>query len=254
MSGIIIFPIVLIYIFVAFLIYKLVLKNTNKKFLSSMVFIGILTFPFWDIILANIIVLAYKPFATYTIYEYPQIDKNGRIESIGGGLLNYNFASRFFDKKEFDKYLNKDFPDMRKKVSDFIEFPIKTDYRDELNKIRIKEEVAKVYLQKDTNFVEIKDEYEARYIKKIEEEYKNYGLLGIRIGKTVIFDTILNKELASSPIFFIEGNEIMLNIRNNIFVSGGSQTPMFGGVGIISEPKEEMIKKLFNIEGLKWVI
>jgi hypothetical protein len=29
---------------------------------------------------------------------------------------------------------------------------------------------------------------------------------------------------------------------------------MFGGVGIISEPKEEMIKKLFNIEGLKWVI
>lgn len=106
-------------------------------------------------------------------------------------------------------------------------------------------------MNKDIDFVEIKDKYEARYIKKIEEKYKNYGLLGIRVGKTVIFDTILNKELASSPIFFIEGNEIMLNIRNNIFVSGGSQTPMFGGVGIISEPKEEMIKELFNIEGLK---
>lgn len=251
MSGIIIFPIVLIYIFVAFLIYKLVLRNTNKKFLSSMVFIGILFFPFWDIILANIIVLAYKPFATYTIYEYPQKDKDGKIESIGGGLLNYNFDSDFFNKKEFDEYLNKKFPDIKNKVSDFIEFPTKTVYRNEFNKIRIKEEVAKVYLNKDIDFVEIKDKYEARYATKVEEEYKNYGLLGIRVGKTVIFDTTSNKELASSPIFFIEGNEAMLNIRNNIFVSGGSQTPMFGGVGIISEPKEKMIKELFNIKGLK---
>ncbi|WP_198304467.1 hypothetical protein [Arcobacter vandammei] len=43
MSGIIIFPIVLIYIFVAFSIYKLVLKDTNKKFFSRMVFVGIFT-------------------------------------------------------------------------------------------------------------------------------------------------------------------------------------------------------------------
>ena len=178
-------------------------------------------FPFWDIILANIIVLAYKPFATYTIYEYPQMDKNGRIKSIGGRLLNYNFATRLFDKKEFDEYLNKKFPDIKNKVNDFIELPTKTDYRNEFNKIKIK------------------------------EEYKDYVILKIIVGKTIVFDTKLNKELASSPIFFIEGNEAMLNIRNSIFVSGGSQTPMFGGVGIISEPKEKMIKELFNIEGLK---
>lgn len=83
MSGIIIFPIVLIYIFVAFLIYKLVLGNTNKKFLSSMVFIGILTFPFLDLIVQKIIKEIYISTGVLEskIYTYPEKDVNGMIES-----------------------------------------------------------------------------------------------------------------------------------------------------------------------------
>ena len=91
MSGIIIFPIVLIYIFVAFLIYKLVLKNTNKKFFSRMIFIGILTFPFWDLIIQKGIKTIFEISGVLEpkIYAYPEKDVNGMIESLSLVKVKY---------------------------------------------------------------------------------------------------------------------------------------------------------------------
>ena len=73
-----------IYIFIAFLIYKLVLKDTNKKFLSSMVFIGILTFPFWDLIIQKGIKTIFEVSGVLEpkIYAYPEKDENGMIKSL----------------------------------------------------------------------------------------------------------------------------------------------------------------------------
>lgn len=92
MSGIIILPIILIYIFVAFLIYKIVLKSTDKKFFSRMVFIAVITFPFWDLILQKTIKTIYQfpGVLEPKIYAYPEKDENGMIESYQVEVLTIN--------------------------------------------------------------------------------------------------------------------------------------------------------------------
>lgn len=132
MSGIIILPIILIYIFVVFLIYKIVLKSTNKKFFSRMFFIGVLTFPFWDLIIQKTIKTVYQFSGALEskIYAYPEKDKNGMIESYQIEVLGINYywdytiEKRIKDNyksilKEKIKYLDFTFSNEKNKIFRF---------------------------------------------------------------------------------------------------------------------------------------
>lgn len=122
--GIVMLFMMLMYILVSIGISKVVYRFTQKRFVSSLVFVALVTFPFWDLI-------AQKAIKTYyvnsgllepNIYEMPEKDENGMIESlslVGFSILNLNkhqLESRYdyykSGVKEFvevsdSKYLNK---------------------------------------------------------------------------------------------------------------------------------------------------
>ncbi|MAC84696.1 MAG: hypothetical protein CL624_11255 [Arcobacter sp.] len=87
MSGIISVPIILVYIFICYLIYKLLIKDVESKTLAKVIFTLILTFPFWDLIVQKAIKTVYQFSGALEpkIYEIPEMDENGMIESFSSG-------------------------------------------------------------------------------------------------------------------------------------------------------------------------
>jgi hypothetical protein len=255
MSGIIIFPIVLIYIFVAFLIYKLVLKNTNKKFLSSMVFIGILTFPFWDLIIQKGIKTIFEVSGVLEpkIYAYPEKDENGMIESLNIEDIESNSIGHFVGylklKHQEEIFENISISQFRvdafyksnsylNKIRDFIEIKIFDGNSFSTNQYR--------YLRIMLNGNEPQFEYidknndKARY-KFIWKDITNFYLFGL--GGQAVIDKETEKMLAQS--YSITFNEIGVfeSLRNDIllFKSGASgEVPLFSVKGFNTN------RELFN--------
>jgi len=108
MSGIISGPIILFYIFIAYLIYKTILIATQKKILSRVIFALILTFPFWDLMAQKVIKTYYQAFLMEPkIYAMPEFDTDGRVESLG--LINIKWEvsdnSLNINKNYYSKYV-----------------------------------------------------------------------------------------------------------------------------------------------------
>ncbi len=122
MSGLIIVPIILIYIFIAFLIYKLILRSTNKKLFSRIVFITLLIFPFWDVLLQNVTAIYYSSLnPNFKVYHQAELDKNEKVESIA--YLTTLDDLKYYTPEQLDKYDSKRF----NLVSDFLEFLVKDE-------------------------------------------------------------------------------------------------------------------------------
>ena len=178
MSGIIIFPIVLIYIFVAFLIYKLVLKNTNKKFFSRMIFIGILTFPFWDLIIQKGIKTIFEISGVLEpkIYAYPEKDVNGMIESLS--LVKVKYLPK-------DLILNDEISihrQLKRIVKDFYE----TSVYDE--KEKFDSSIFRINID-ENSYSYVKEEY-SRFRFIVTMDIKLFGLY--KIKKYQLIDTKKN--------------------------------------------------------------
>lgn len=202
MSGIIIFPIVLIYIFVAFLIYKLVLRNTNKKFLSSMVFIGILTFPFWDLIIQKGIKTIFEVSGVLEpkIYAYPEKDENGMIESLS--LVKVKYLPK-------DLILNDEISihmQLKRIVKDFYE----TSVYDE--KEKFDSSIFRINID-ENSYSYVKEEY-SRFRFIVTMDIKLFGLY--KIKKYQLIDTKKNILLGDfSEIIFLD---TFSNFRQNILL------------------------------------
>lgn len=250
MSGLIIGPIVFMYIVFAFIICIIIKSFIVKKYLAKYIFLFLLIFPFSDLILIHIGMFFYKPFVHYTIYEYPELNKNNKVESLDANMIGYTFFDSYFDEKTLNEFISNTFPNIKEKVEEFIELPMTVDYKNELGEYINKKYFAKIYFNKNSNFIEINNISQGRFTKIREEETRNNYLFVYTKGQTIIFDKKLNKVLASNPFFFIKGNAILMGIRNSIFVMGGSQSPIFRGAGIIHSGEKEMLKEIFNIEGL----
>lgn len=243
-----------IYIFIAFLIYKLVLKDTNKKFLSSMVFIGILTFPFWDLIIQKGIKTIFEVSGVLEpkIYAYPEKDENGIIKSLNiediesnsiGHFVGYlklkhkeifeNISISQFRVDAFyrsNSYLNK--------IRDFIEIKIFDSNSFSTNQYR--------YLRVMLNGNEPQFEYidknndKARY-KFIWKDITNFYLFSL--GGQEVIDKETEKILAQSYSITFNKIGIFESLRNDIllFKSGAS-----GEVGFFSVKGLSTNHKLFN--------
>jgi hypothetical protein len=235
MSGIIIFPIVLIYIFVAFLIYKLVLGNTNKKFLSSMVFVGILTFPFLDLIVQKIIKEIYISTGVLEskIYTYPKKDVNGMIESY---QLEVSTINSYWDDTVEKKIKNNYKNTLKEKIKylDFI-------FSNEKNKI------FRFYLSNENVVYKVINNEKARFRHKwkIHQE-KIFGLYTLS-GQEVI-DTKTNTLLAESFSIGFPDIKLFKYIRDNILhLITGTGNSMINVDGINNHNNDLWLKLVWNI-------
>jgi len=124
MSGLIIFPILIVYIVFAILMYKLTA--------SKIVLIVILVFPFWDLIVQKGIKTYYQVFESEPIiYAMPEFDKDGKIESLGLGDVTFEPISIFKNHENYGIY---------KKVHNFIEFRVfGQDNTEKLIKVNMKD-------------------------------------------------------------------------------------------------------------------
>ncbi len=116
MSGLIILPILIMYILFAIFMYKI---TTSK-----IVLIVILLFPFWDLIVQKGIKTYYQIFESEPIiYAMPEFDKDGKIESLGLGDVTIEPFEYFKSENNFDNFKKQE---IYNKINKYIEFMIYT--------------------------------------------------------------------------------------------------------------------------------
>jgi len=89
--GIIILFMFGIYIMVSYGVAKIAYSIVEKERVFLLVFVGMLTFPFWDLMLQGVIKGYYETTGALEpkVYAYPEKDKDGRIESLSlAGILH----------------------------------------------------------------------------------------------------------------------------------------------------------------------
>ncbi len=250
MSGLIIIPIYIIYVIVGFIIFKLILRLFKKRLNSIIILAIVIIFPFWDIFAANGIL----KILTYTtkpiIYEMPEKDKDGKIESIGESLTFTIQKETLDDKEELKKLLKKRYPNIDEKVKYFVEFKTNLWIKNKFDKTVI----AKIYLgtnsKKDYDIIE---KSEARYIKFYNRDFpKDSSFLGFTIfrSQVEVYDTKQNKIIAIAPTVGVGTPHFMNLFRGGILmlISGGGGAPMFSTKSIVTAG--ELRKQLFDIKGL----
>ena len=113
MSGLIILPILIMYILFAIFMYKI---TTSK-----IVLIVILLFPFWDLIVQKGIKTYYQVFESEPIiYALPEFDKDGKIESLGLGDIYYTSFGYFTTTEKFENF-KKSEKELYQKVNQYAE-------------------------------------------------------------------------------------------------------------------------------------
>jgi hypothetical protein len=233
MSGLIIIPIYIIYVIIGFILFKWILKLFKKRLNSIIILAIVIVFPFWDIFTANGILKVLSYTTKPIIYEMPEKDKDGKIESIGKSLTGYIS----FNDKNID-YVKKKYG---VKVSDFIEFRLHN------------EKIIKIYLDPNSKKdYEIIEKSEARYIKVYNTDFPNdTSFLGFTISRSQseVHDTKKNKIIGIAPTVGVRTPHYMNLFRGGILmlISGGGGAPMFRTQSIVTAP--ELRKQLFDIKG-----
>ncbi|QOG11536.1 hypothetical protein [Arcobacter sp. FWKO B] len=245
MSGLIIFPIFIVYVGVGVLILNFILKLFKKQIAKVWIILIVVVFPFWDVIagygILGIIKLTAKP----TIYEYPQRDEDGRIESVGESLTRgFVSTETLSDSQRLNNFKKK----FNNKISDFIEF--NSDVYDEDNKRLI----VKINFKQNDKPYEIIEQSQARYIGKFITDVEDTTFLGFGIDKSIveIHDTKENKIIAIAPTIGVSTNLYMEWVRQKIFflVSSGGGRAMIYIDSIVTA--QELRKELFtDIKGIR---
>lgn len=248
MSGLIILPIFIFYVIVGFLLIKFILKIFKKKFSNILLLLIVILLPFWDLLFQLGIRSFYQVFLLNPIvYEMPQKDNAGKIESIGKSLTFHMSIDDIRNEQRLAYRLNKRYPNLKEKVSTFIELKSRIGrYEDKTNKNII----VKVFMR--NNNYEIIDKTEARYIVKRNENVDDTHFLGYVIGKTFIqiYDTQKDIVIAETLVMGVSGIKFMEYIRRKYFLMyvGPRERKMFSvrGAGYA----DRMIDEVFKIEGL----
>ena len=248
MSGIIIIPVYIIYVIIGYIVFKLILKLFKKRLNSLIVLLIVIFFPFWDIFVANQILKILSHTTKYTIYEMPERDKDGKVESIGSSLTISFVDIEKYSSEKLQSFINRLRED---NISEFIEFrtyEVNPKFKERTHFI------AKIYLNPNAKKpYEIIEKSEARYIKKFVPSNDNISFLGFTIDKYLveIHDTKKNKIIAIAPTVDVETPRIMNVIRGAVFmlISGGGGAPMFRTEAIVTGA--DLRKELFkDIEGV----
>ena len=230
MSGLIIVPIFVFYLIVSYLGLNLIFKLLKLKVKQYIIIAIVILFPFWDLFIQKGIKTFYQIFLLYpTVYEMPERDNEGKIESLDlVSIVKYN--ERFPpDKDDYNRY--------KKNVKKFVEVGINSykEYKRTMKTIKIdlKNDTHK-YINKST----------ARYSFQTPTDRK-YIFFGIAYTtKNIIYDRLRNK-------IIIEGSSLKFTDkfswfrRNYLFlVTGGSQRDIFyiSGAGT-HEPIRELLRK-----------
>ena len=235
MSGLIAVPLFVFYVVVATLIVRYLLKKFKKHLPVAVVVLIVILLPFWDVLGAYLIKGYYELTLKPDIYEYPQRDKNGKIESVGASLAGGKFMDNFTDQKKLDLLLKKL---KESNVSDFVE------YNSEVYKTNdALEEPQRVLVRVNINNkekpYEIVKESKARYIGKFLPESKPTFLLFFVVFKNEygIFDTKKNKLIAKSQAVSIGTPRFMDTLRRNLFFLPSFRT---GSVNTWTDMKKEL--------------
>lgn len=228
--GILILFMMIVYIAVSYFIVRVIYKFTNKKTLSIVLFIGLITFPFWDLI-------AQKAIKTYyinsgllepKIYAMPEKDKNGKIENLSlekvtkeieswlnKGISTKKLLVKYYNFTENSALQSLDLRFQYGKYPDYTYKIVRCSY-DQTTKMPI------------TNYL---DKSDARY--KIEVKTNN-KLLGLyELEQYQVVDTKTNKVLSESfgigfpdelyPFGYIRRHLLVLMTGNGLpmaYVSG----------------------------------
>ena len=200
MSGLIILPILIVYILFAIFMYKLTA--------SKIVLIVILVFPVWDIIIQKGIKTYYQVFESEpTVYALPEFDEDGKIESLG--LVDVDYTSSIEDyltEASFQRFKNKitkgkGLLSKIKKSYETTVYEKKDSFSEKLIRIHLNESSSKifefikhqtsryqiVYSESTNHFFEL---YSKRYYSLIDIEAKNKILVeavGIRFSSKYAF-------------------------------------------------------------------
>jgi len=207
MSGLIIFPILIVYIVFAILMYKLTA--------SKIVLIIILVFPFWDLIVQKGIKTYYQVFESEPIiYAMPEFDKNGKIESLGVVDIYYTSFGYFTTAEKFENF-KKSEKELYQKVSKYVEL---TAYMRGENA-----KATRVYMADDApKRYEFIEKQKARYqVIASKPESHLFGFYKKRIYKLI--DTKKNnKVLAESYAISFVGGKMRYFRRNVLWWQGGT--------------------------------
>ncbi|MCK9338306.1 MAG: hypothetical protein M0P43_10780 [Arcobacteraceae bacterium] len=246
MSGLIIFPIFILYVVVGFLVLSFILKLFKKQIAKVWILLIVIVFPFWDIIAGYGILGVIKLTAKPTIYEYPQRDEDGRIESVGESLTRgFVSTETLSDSQRLNNFKKK----FNNKISDFIEF--NSDVYDEDNNKRL---IAKINFKQNDTPYEIIEQSQARYIGEFITDVDNSTFLGFGIDKSEfeIHDTKQNKIIAIAPTIGVSTNLYMEWVRQKIFFlissGGGSTMIQLDSIVTAYQLMAELFKDIKGIE------
>jgi hypothetical protein len=239
MSGLIILPIFIFYVVVGTLVLKFLLKKFKKPLNTAVVILIVIFLPFWDIIGANLIKVYYELTLEPIIYEYPERDANGKIESIGSSLAHGKHMENFTNKDRLDRLLKKL---KASKVSDFVEYYstiykiIPRDYTEKGEDVLIRVNIN----NKDKPY-EIITKSQARYIGKSLPKPKPTFLLLFAVFKNEygVFDTKKNKLIGKSQTVSIGTLRFMDTFRRKVFLLPSFRT---GFVNTWPKMKKQLFK------------
>jgi len=218
--GMIIFPILLLYVFVSYVIYKIILIGTEKKFLSIIIFILILLLPFWDLMLQKSVKTFYEIFSLLEpkVYSYPEKDKDGKIESLGLCDVTNILKTNLDEEKIYIHY--------SKFVKNFVELSVYDPKS--FNKKK------KIILLLNNNTYKYIDKEEARYVFNVlPKEKKFFGLY--KIYKVEMIDVKTKKILGKSTSISF-GNDLAYIREKLLLMVTGNGASLFyvdsiGGYG-----------------------
>ena len=231
MSGLIILPILIVYILFAMLMYKLTA--------SKIVLIVILVFPVWDLIVLKGIQTYYQVFESEPkIYSMPELDEDGKIESLGVVDIIYTTIDYFKTQKDFEdfKISNKE---IYSRIKEFVELTTR-NYKAK-NKLRSTRVYLSDKVHKRYKFI---DKQKARYqIIASKPEIHFFGFYQKRTYKFI--DTKQNNKVLAEA-YAINPIEKMRFFRRNILgwqTGNGMDMVNAGG----AETVKEMYEKVLNI-------
>ena len=235
MSGLIVFPILLIFVFCAYIIYRITFYFTQKKRLSRIVFAFVLFLPFLDLIPQKIIKTYYQLFLMEpTVYSYPEFDKDGKIHSLSIEVDSLYREYRLKDKDVYNYHFSY--------ISEFLEQ--KSTYIDDKNYNK------KIRLNLKNNTYKFVPKLESKYmVRRLPKENGLFGLYKKRI--TQIIDVEKNEILGESSYILFDSDYSYF--RNKILLLG-VRSPFLRIESIYDAyPKLKRALKFKLIKANKWI-
>ena len=253
--GLLVIIVNIAYLLLSMLIGYLAYKFFKHKYkhIGKIVFIVVLLAPFWDLIIQKGVKTYYQAFMMEAkIYAYPELDEDGKIESLDLGntsretisyfvdYLNLGFGKDNFSSIDIKKFKIDDFikeTDFDEKIKNFLELKVFDD-NGERKRIRIRLDDVKPQFE----FIE---KGIARY--KIEEESENYFFKLYIVDRHTLVDNKTGKVLAKDMrVDFKKGSKN--KFRNKILLWKSANDSAYSLKDI---EKKWLMSEVLNIKNVR---